>query len=1273
MGAVGRFGRGHNVKDYDLDLRPHRPQGSAVVALVPPLGEWWCLAVVVAVWFRLIPFPFCRRAMPLVDASTKLINSSQTQAKLDAALEQLNRLCKTAPKKPKGNREVLDARLEELEARRTRSSLPLAEEKALLRQMQVIQKEKHTLDEYDRHERKIRQKKEELDKLRGIYKQKLEAIAELDTMLAKVTLAQKLDCSPNDLKSRSIVCPEKRLGQVIGKNGANVRLIEERTGVQIDVDKEESKIHMSGSEAALERAAREVEAIALAVDKTVPLSKATMTYLTSSKRLGMLDKFRAKHRVRINFAEGGSAVVLTGIPERIATAEADLATMQVRSLSKVLTSREASLIVGKGGATVNALTDRHGVAILVNKNQGEDSSTVIVDGPSIAAEAALADIESMVAANKDVEVFVNANPMQRQYLLADQGKRIGAAQVEINEEMGVQKDMVRLAFRKDAVGKGSKLLIRTKQVYAAKAKELVQQRLDEFNSECVTLNAPLAALPQIVGRGGQMVKKLRALGAGGEIEVEKDTGVILIQADNEEEREKIKVAVEAIIAKNQIREIPIQKNLIGRVLGGPGKELRDELNRLGVSYRMNPEDTHFVLRGTADEVDRSAILVLDLLGSNYLEEYEIPSYEEKILFQGGENSLVRRVEKEHNVAVIYRSSDNRLFIRGKEDNVKAAVQRIKEVFEGGDGFAVVRMPLPDGTVGMILGKGGANVKAIEAGHAGVTIQVSDNSDSSAILTMRGPEEKVQAARSKIVATLATAKVVESVSISTEQKEKLEDESSIIRDVGADTNTQITVTSTSVRIRGVSSDVRYAKERLLEFFTGSYKSYIDLEANQYSIVSTAIIKDPSHFERIRTSTEADLALNEEMKAICITGKRLFVEKAKALLFGFLDFVLSSSLEHVKVEKSLMNLVADAGALADIASNSGASISVDRDLCFVVIRSSDPDKVQRASEQVKARIIELEGLVYVHRLSQPDAWLLPNIIGKDGSTIRSLETNSGCTIEVSKEKLTIIVSGEDEEKVSDVATKLIELIDTLKKECAFIDIPDQAQPAFIGKSGEHITSLRDEHNVAIEMLPKGRLQVQGSESNVQSAKVAIGDWLKNWEGQHIGISFAVEGSDIPAIIGSKGCVVNGIEKDFGVKIDVNAGMVTIRGGKTIDDRNAAAEKVKDTARRNQAEVARKEEARKAAAAAARAEKHRREKAAAESTDGTGVSNTKTNGKSLASDAGDSRKSQSNEYLSVPVGMTVTASKKSAAKKKDRVSLGESLLLLGLFKPCSYLSHY
>mmetsp|Transcript_16817 Transcript_16817/g.48312 ORF Transcript_16817/g.48312 Transcript_16817/m.48312 type:complete len:1261 (+) Transcript_16817:43-3825(+) len=1178
------------------------------------------------------------------------------KAKVDAALEQLNRLCKTAPKKPKGSPEAMDTKLEELEASRTRSSLPLAEEKALLRQMQVVRKEKRSLDEYDRHEQKIQQQKAELEKLRGIYRQKLEAISELDTMLAKFQLAQRLDCSPNDLQSRSVLCPKQKLGQVIGRSGANVRLIEEMTGVQIDVDKEENRIHLSGSEAALERAVQEVEAIAHSVDKTVPVSKATMNYLTASKRLGMLDKFRAKHRVRINFVEGVSAVTLSGIPERIATAEEDLDTMQVQSLSMILTSREASMIVGKGGSTVNALTDKHGVAIVINKDKIGDSATVIVDGLSLAAEAALAEIETMVAANKDVEEFVDIHPMHRQMLLSGSAEGIATLQAAINKDMTLHKDAVRLTFRKDYEGKGSKLLIRTKQIHAARAKELAEQLIDELNSDCITLHAPLAALPQIVGRGGQMVKKLRSLGAGGEIEIEKETGCIHILANNAEEREKIKVGVEAIIDKNHVREIPIEKFLIGRVLGGPGKDLRAEMTRIGVSYRMNPADTHIVLRGAKDQVDQCAVLILDFLGSNHLEEFEIPPEDEKILFQG-ENGLTRRVEKEHHVAAIYRKSERRLYIRGKEDNVKSAAQHIKQVLVGGDGFAVVRMSLPDGTVGTLVGKGGKNVKAIEAEHEGVTIQISDASISPPILTMRGPEEKVEEARSKILASLATTKVVDSVPISSEQKETLENAPSVIRDIATDANSQMTLMESSVRIRGVSSDVRYAKGLLMETLTGSYKSYIDFEAGQYSVISSAVTKDPSHFERIRKSTETDLALDEEAKAICILGKRSNVKKAKALLFDFLEFVLSSSMERVKVEKPFMKTMADAEGLADIAAASGASISLDRDLSFVIIQSSDSGKVETAFKLVSARIVEHGRLVDVHKLDQSEAWLLPNIIGKGGSTIRSLETNSGCSVEVSKEELTIVIRGKDEVKVAAVKVKLFEVIDNLKRECLFIDIPDQAQLAFIGKSGEHINFLRDEHNVTIDVMkkPNGRLQVQGSESNILAAKTAIDVWRKEWEGQNIGESVAVEGTDIPAIIGSKGSVINGIQKDFGVKVDIDrdAGMLTIRGGKTSEERNGAAERINDIVRQHHDDV----EARKAAAAS-KAEKERREKAAA----GSGASDTNKKGNSLESGVDNSRKSRSNEFSSVPVGMTVTASTKSAAKKKERGTIeGRNLFAL------------
>ena len=49
-------------------------------------------------------------------------------------MEQLQRMIKAAPKKPRDSKDIIIAKLADLEAQRTRSSLPLSEEKKILYQ-----------------------------------------------------------------------------------------------------------------------------------------------------------------------------------------------------------------------------------------------------------------------------------------------------------------------------------------------------------------------------------------------------------------------------------------------------------------------------------------------------------------------------------------------------------------------------------------------------------------------------------------------------------------------------------------------------------------------------------------------------------------------------------------------------------------------------------------------------------------------------------------------------------------------------------------------------------------------------------------------------------------------------------------------------------------------------------------------------------------------------------------------------------------------------------
>ena len=182
----------------------------------------------------------------------------------------------------------------------------------------------------------------------------------------------------------------------------------------------------------------------------------------------------------------------------------------------------------------------------------------------------------------------------------------------------------------------------------------------------------------------------------------------------------------------------------------------------------------------------------------------------------------------------------------------------------------------------------------------------------------------------------------------------------------------------------------------------------------------------------------------------------------MVLSFLEFLLPSEVERVKVIKPLMKSMGDPAALQSIASDSSASIILDRDISSIMLRSSNPENVQSAAIMVKARMKECEKLIHVYSFNREDAWIISKIIGPKGKSISALQKGSGCSIDVSKDDSLVVISGEAEEQVKQMKGKLDEIIEKAKKECIFLDIPESAMSAFIGKAGSNINKIRAKHN-------------------------------------------------------------------------------------------------------------------------------------------------------------------------------------------------------------------
>ena len=90
-----------------------------------------------------------------------------------------------------------------------------------------------------------------------------------------------MGCAVADLTHQTIECQSDKIGKVIGKQGATIKLLEEQCHVVMDVDSVAAKIKLTGSSDAIAVAITEIQNIILSVDVDVAMEKHVLGYFTA--------------------------------------------------------------------------------------------------------------------------------------------------------------------------------------------------------------------------------------------------------------------------------------------------------------------------------------------------------------------------------------------------------------------------------------------------------------------------------------------------------------------------------------------------------------------------------------------------------------------------------------------------------------------------------------------------------------------------------------------------------------------------------------------------------------------------------------------------------------------------------------------------------------------------------------------------------------------------------------------------------------------------------
>jgi len=1172
---------------------------------------------------------------------------------------ELQQILKKMPKRPRENIKELDEKIEALERQRTINSMPLAEERKILKDINGVQKIKSQVEAYQTVEKQVEDIRQQLSVLREAHREMIGETETTETELSKVKLANSLNCEVEDMTTKEIDCPKNRIGAVIGKNGSMIKHVEKLCHVQMNINKENDSISITGADDAIQRAIVEIDRIIQMQEEEIPIDESICNYL-SARDVKVLEQWRRENPgVHMDTVRGSNKMTVRGDPTQI-----NLVRMKIQGLTDVvsenleLTGKQVALIVGKKGVTIDKLCEEHELFILAQKIDG-DSSSVTFTGPTDQVKAAINDVDALLSNNEEIETSIPVGIIMKQVLLAESGRHMKALQAKVREGLGAGGGGCIIHIGKDKTKKdGSAVLIKSKRSVNSTAVDLAKTEIGKLQPLVVTLTVDPFVTPKIIGKSGGTIKKL-APGVTTFLEVlDRDSGSISYGASTIEEREQLGEEIAKIVEENAILRIKMDPETLRSQLRDIGRtKVRAELDEL-VWYGIDEKESCFVLRGPKENLEKGKLLVEDFVTNNYLATVPITAEDIDGLLSGAKSSKIVEFAAEHDVKLSIDKENFLVVARGTKENVDAAKTTLSRYINGGDGYSVTKFPAGK-LSGSIIGKGGKTRQELETKH-GVSLAVSKTGN----VTIRGPTKNVADCRVELQKLVATARTSRVVDITKEQKDALM-KKDYEKQIQHQIPVQISSTDSKVTLAGTLADVSDAETLLNEMLTGEYIVSIELETPQLAKVRNAT-RDPKHFKRISTSSDAMISLDLNTGAIAVSGKRSNVRKAKEEIYIFLDFVLPGEVQRLPISKPLQQSVGKAATLAEVAAvSSGPTIVLDRDLGVIAVLSSNPEKVETAVSLLKEKIAEAERLMFVMELSAEESWIIPAIIGKNGSKISALRSkHRRCKIEVSKEVRTITILGDIEENLLEARTAIEDAVDKTRRETALLTIPEKHLPRFVGKGGAHVKEFASEHDVDLTRLRHGlyNYKISGDEENVSAAVKAVQDWLVKANNDHpdasVKIFLSRDDDDIGSVIGKKGAIVKSIEEGFGCKLDIRTDkyVVIVRCDNT-ENRQAAVDKVKEI-------IEADKEIRKAAKEASAANGDHQETISSSISEDTSADNDKkelpTNNKtppSVSQPSVDNRQSKNpaNPYPLYPVGVKPPANNGKAKKKSKNPSNG------------------
>ncbi|KAL7567631.1 hypothetical protein ACA910_000225 [Epithemia clementina (nom. ined.)] len=1078
----------------------------------------------------------------------------QVLEKIKDMQKEVDNLVKRGAKRPREKLSDLDDRLKKLERERTIVSIPLKQEKEILWQMSRVEKLKKQVQEFETFDAEVKEKKAQVSNLREDLKKLGERVSELRTEVSMMKKANQLGCTVEELLGMKVDFPEDKLGMLIGKKGHNMKQLQEKGNVTIDVVRKEGALHIIGSLQSIDATAVTIDRVLAVEEQTIELPKPLVSFITS-KGITVISEIRARNPdVDIEVSRTKDCRI-KGVPDDILTAKHDLMSVEIVEEELRVTSYETAIVVGKQGATINDLVQRHQAAVEVSRDAGDGATeaTIVIRGSVSSVKDAMEEIEDLLAQHKEETHNIPIDPLLKDLLLMNKGAGIQALQKLVNDGC---RDI--LPGNVNVTIEQLTAKIKGKSIVMPKAMEIVSDELRLREASIVRLPIHPAAVPALIGKGGAGIKKIKEGNENVMVEVDRSAGQVVVGSyDKPEEAEKVVKELQAFLNDHKVKAVELNPQLFQaqfRLL------LRSsywkELNEL-VSVSRDDQLFLLQLRGSEENIEKASVILAKFLEENFQDEITVSANDIGVLLRGGKNSKIEQFAKAHEVRLNTDTGKLVVTATGKKENVEAAKKAINSYLHGGEGVKVVKIVIDDSSVGVIVGKGGSTKAAIETKFPGVSLSVL----ADQTVAIRGPELEVTNCHKHIVRLLTLPYMTEKEALD-EQSLKMSKKSEF-RGQLKSIPVQATFEESQVTLRGCRADVYHALALLKNAPGNVYENRVFLELSCFRTFDNA--SRGAHLARIQSATRTKISVDATTSSIILAGKKENVIAAKTQLFQFLEFLLASKFARESLPGRAQQLVGQPTQLGNLAEGSGAFMYVDRDIGCLVITSADSSSVKKAQELVREKFSSLDSTIYKLDLGVDAEWLVPKLIGKSGARIKALRKSLECSVEVDDSSVTLVSL--DPEKLEKAKAALDAVVAEERSQCVVVELTEENMAAFLGHKGSLVKEFEKQHDVKAQATrkPRGQLRITGEAGAVAKAKDALEEWLRKRESPEASDNVVIfnfesaEGFLLRRLIGKNGNRINALRTRCMCQIEIDVEKRTLKISSEDEEKREAAKKI------------------------------------------------------------------------------------------------------------------